>query len=130
MRAIMRFILAISAVVFCLAPSWSQTNDRTCPYHPPSPPSDGPPPDLCDRIYRVVCQEDAHNDHISTGFLAQVNGQVGLITALHGVVACQDAGKLEALGHGVLVDDLVITKVDAAHDVVFLTSKQLPKTLI
>jgi hypothetical protein len=126
MRAVRPFTIAIFQLVFA-ALGWSQASEFTCPRITPKESSSGPPPDLCDKVYRVHC-----GDNTLSGFLAQVNKQVGILTALHGVVECRGRdAKLTAKKADPLVDDLVVAQVDMKRDLAFLISpsRKLPANL-
>jgi Trypsin-like peptidase domain len=75
-------------------------------------------------VYLVKIFGCAHKpaERSQTGF--RVRGIKGLVTALHGVADCQ---KITASSRkGLLLDQpLIITKIDADHDVVLLSSSQL-----
>ena len=60
-------------------------------------------------------------DRRQTGF--QVQGTVGIVTALHGVADCQTVSAIT--DDGVVFTDLVIAAVDIDHDVALLTSSDL-----
>jgi hypothetical protein len=62
---------------------------------------------------------------VLTGFLARVDGRVGIVTALHGVVGCS---RIAAFNLSRAYRDLRITKVDIASDAAFLVSSQLDRS--
>lgn len=81
-----------------------------------------------DQVYQIQSSScGLKNSRFSqSGFRAVVEGQVGLVTALHGVVGC---GRVVAVQERELgnayVQDLILTKVSVAHDAAFFTSAML-----
>jgi hypothetical protein len=82
--------------------------------------------DIDDQVYMLIakgCQASA-KAFVQTAFRTTVEGQTGLVTALHGVVGCtihtaqRDEGR-------VYIDDLRLTKVDIDRDVAFFVSDKL-----
>ena len=78
-----------------------------------------------DEVYRVHGQTCGPNSKsfVQSGFRATVNGQKGLVTALHGIVGCQHASARQ--GELSCISDLQLTMVDVARDVAFFSSQQL-----
>ncbi|MCB0108353.1 MAG: trypsin-like peptidase domain-containing protein, partial [Caldilineaceae bacterium] len=64
----------------------------------------------------------APEDHIQSGF--RVQDQVGIVTALHGVLGC-DTLVAEAGGGEKIYDELIIGQVDIRHDIAILWSDAL-----
>ena len=81
-----------------------------------------------DQVYQVQSSSCGwkNSRFAQSGFRAVVQGQVGLVTALHGVVGC---GRVVALQEPELgntyVQDLTLTKVSVTHDAAFYTSATL-----
>lgn len=80
------------------------------------------------QVYRIMAAScGPKNERFSqAGFRAMVQGQVGLVTALHGVVGCGMviAVQEDELG-GSEILDLQRSKVSVPHDVIFFTSASL-----
>lgn len=77
-------------------------------------------------VYRIMASSckwtERHNAIIQTGFLTKINGNSGIITALHGVVGCDN---IMAENNGTQFADLEIKLVDYSRDVVFLLSSNI-----
>jgi streptogramin lyase len=110
-----RAIVAMLAVM-CLGVSAAA---RVCP--PPPPTGTGDYVDDCGDVFRIECPAQ---DRVLTGFRAWVEGQLGIITALHGVVGCP---KITAFNLTTSYRDLRIGKVDIARDTAFLISSELDR---
>ena len=85
----------------------------------PEPRGSGNYADICDHVFRIVCH---HQTGIGTlsGFCTRVDGVSGIVTALHGVLHCNEitASNLKQSLHG-----LRVKKVDVRRDVAFLTTQ-------
>lgn len=88
-----------------------------CP--PPTPAAGSQPVDDCRAVIRIECPTQSR---VLTGFKSQVDGRVGIVTALHGVVGCPD---LTAYNLKDVYSGLRIAKVDLALDAAFLSSSAL-----
>jgi hypothetical protein len=75
-------------------------------------------------IFRIKMDDCVHAPHSrrQSGFL--VEGQVGIITALHGLVDCQSMQAVSSSGDTIL-RDMVLYSVDAEHDIAVLWSPDL-----
>jgi hypothetical protein len=75
-------------------------------------------------IYKIAAAncETGPAERVQSGF--RVQNQVGIITALHGVVGCKTI-IAEPGGDGQAFHNLIIGKVDIRHDVAVLWSKEL-----
>jgi len=73
-------------------------------------------------VYRIKAQDCGNSleARVQTGF--KLRGKAGIVTALHGVVGCND---LSAISESMLLKDLKIDEVDIARDLAFLSSNQL-----
>ena len=106
-----RFIVVATLVFVLLSVSltlWAQGNSFT-----PSP-----------HIYKIAAAncETGPAERVQSGF--RVQNQVGIITALHGVLGCKTI-IAEPGGDGQAFHHLIIGKVDIRHDVAVLWSKEL-----
>jgi len=99
------FLLAILLLIFCFKGLWAQ--------------------EINPEVYRIMLSNCGvkGKGFIQTGFRAQYNGQVGIMTALHGVAGCNRY--IAAQGKDIYLTDLKLVAVDLAKDVAFLSSKQL-----
>jgi hypothetical protein len=61
---------------------------------------------------------------VLTGFKARVEGRIGIVTALHGIVGCRD---LMAFNLRHTYRSLRVSRVDLAHDVALLSSADLER---
>jgi hypothetical protein len=84
-----------------------------CPM--PTADSEGPI-DLCPKVYRITCKP---GNRISSGYDAQVDGSPGIITALHGVVGCN---QISAWNLTRQFFNLDVEKINLRKDLAFLTS--------
>ena len=84
-----------------------------CPM--PTADSEGPI-DLCPKVYRITCKP---GNRISSGYDAQVDGTPGIITALHGVVGCN---QISAWNLTRQFFNLDVEKINLRKDLAFLTS--------
>lgn len=109
-RKVSIFILAFMCV-------GTPVTARMCP--PPPPTGSGDYVDDCRDVFRVECPSQGR---VATGFLARVQGQTGIITALHGVVGCS---QITAFNLGPAYRDLRIRKVDIARDAALVVSPEL-----
>ena len=73
-------------------------------------------------VFRVVGRDCRSRDHAQAGFRTTVDGTVGIVTTLHGVVGCREVSA-ENSSEG--VRGLEITRVDVPRDVAFLSSSTL-----
>jgi beta-lactam-binding protein with PASTA domain len=87
---------------------------------PPPPRDSTVPVNDCDAVVQVVCRLEDGNATFLTGFVAKVDGTVGIVTALHGVVGCVEGG-IDARNEGNNFPDLHVELVDIPHDTAFLT---------
>lgn len=108
-----RVIIAILAFM-CVSTAGAA---RMCP--PPPPTGSGDYVDDCRDVFRVECPA---RGRVLTGFLVRVNGQTGIMTALHGVVGCS---QIMAFNLSSAYRNLRISKVDIASDAALLVSSQL-----
>lgn len=110
-----RALVALAALVLALygAPG----HGRLCP--PPLPAGGSDPVDDCRDVVRIECPAQGR---VLTGFKARVEGRVGIVTALHGVVGCPD---LTAFNLNDVYSGLRIARVDLALDAAFLSSAAL-----
>lgn len=108
-------IIALTAFVLAMhgAPSYS----ALCP--PPLPAGGVDPVDDCRSVVRIECPAQ---QRVLTGFKARVDGQAGIVTALHGVVGCP---VLTAFNLKDVYSGLRIARVDLALDAAFLSSEKL-----
>lgn len=120
MRAVVLVALGVATMSTMGAPCIAQPADPLlCPHTVPHG-EEATTPELCDKVYRVQCA-----DEVSSGFLAKLDDQIGLLTTLHGIAACQNA-PLRAENVHVKASELRVTRVDVARDLAFLQSKELP----
>ncbi len=77
-----------------------------------------------DRVFTVVGHDCLGRDLVRSGFRAIVDGEVGIVTTLHGVVGCR---AVFAEDGGERVSGLEIASVDVSRDVAFL-SRETPST--
>ena len=81
------------------------------------PTADSPEPiDLCPKVYRLTCKP---GNRISSGYDAHVDGVPGIITALHGVVGCD---QISAWNLTQQFFNLNLEKINIRKDLAFLTS--------
>lgn len=98
------------ALLLTLSPlTWAQTPRPT-----PSP-----------HVYRIVASQCAGQppERTQTGFRVKDRALVGIVTALHGVAGCKAIAAVPA--NLAALDNLIIAKVDIAHDVALLWSEQV-----
>jgi hypothetical protein len=81
-----------------------------------------------DQVYRVQAASCGPKNarFVQSGFRSVVQGQVGLVTALHGVVGCRRVVAVQEaeLGNSYIAD-LALAKFSVAHDVAFFVSPRL-----
>ncbi len=108
----------VIALLLALSASGSIATAATDSCPPPKPQGDAAYADICDKAFRLTC-----GDTVSTGFSARIDGQFGVVTALHGVLACTE---LTAANLDQRLPHLRLVKVDVERDAAFLVA---PRTI-
>ena len=75
-----------------------------------------------DNVFRVLGTDCRGRDLVESGFRTTVDGEVGIVTTLHGIVGC---AAVVADNGTERVGGLEIARVDVARDVAFLSSETL-----
>ena len=77
---------------------------------------------LEDNVFNVLGNDCRGRDLLQSGFRTTVDGEVGIVTTLHGVVGCRAVAAENATERG---RGLEIAMVDVSRDVAFLSSDAL-----